>query len=68
MKPDRSVIAEPNWKEMCEKLKEENYLLKEKIEIMDMDFQKRIDALEKEKRFLLGQVEAFKYCARGGAE
>lgn len=68
MKPDRNVIAEPNWKAMCGELKEENRILKEQAEIMKEDYQKKIDALATERQFLLGQVRAFEYCVKGGAE
>ena len=68
MKPDRNAISEPNWHEMYGKVKEENCILKEKAEAMKEEYQKKIDALETERQFLLGQVRAFEYCIKGGAE
>lgn len=68
MKPDRNLTAEPNWRGMCGDLKEENRILKEQAEIMKEEYQKKIDALETERQFLLGQVRAFEYCIKGGTE
>jgi hypothetical protein len=53
---------------MYEKLKEENFMLKEQAMIMEEKCREKIDALEKERQFLLGQVRAFEYCTKGGAE
>jgi hypothetical protein len=68
MKPDRELIAEPNWQGMCGELNEENHILKERAKIMEEEYQKKIDALETERQFLLGQVRAFEYCIKGGVK
>ena len=71
-------LAEPNYRGMYESEAKENRLMKEEFNILvekcnkmgleDEQLRARIAELEKENLFLSGQIEAFKYCAKGGAE
>jgi len=71
-------LAEPNYERLCEVLRKDNECLRaefeclvercNKVELEKEQLKARIDELEKEKHFLSGQVEAFKYCVKGGAE
>ena len=71
-------FTEPNYGEMYESVAKENCLLKEEFNVLvekcnkmgleDEQLRARNAELETERQFLLGQIEAFKYCAKGGAE
>lgn len=70
MLTNNSSEARPNYEAENEALKKEMHRFVEMCraaEDKNGELQKRILELEKERQFLLGQVEAFQFALKGGA-